>query len=65
MLYKAYIFQCQIKINRENKQFQVRVVIMTLRFGQGLFTLFWSEDIPAYLMRVQGWGLVLGGRGAA
>lgn len=38
---------------------------MTLRFGQGLFTLFWPEDIPAYLMRVQGWGLVLGGRGAA
>lgn len=28
---------------------------MTPRFGQGLYTLFWPEDIPAYIMRVQGW----------
>lgn len=29
---------------------------MTLRFGQGWYTVFWPEDIPAYVMRMQGWG---------
>lgn len=29
---------------------------MALRFGQGLHTVFWPEDIPAYIMRMQGWG---------
>lgn len=29
---------------------------MTLRFRQGWYTVFWPEDIPAYIMRVQGWG---------
>lgn len=29
---------------------------MTLRFGQGLYTLSWPEDIAASIMRVQGWG---------
>lgn len=29
---------------------------MTLRFGQGRYTVFWPEDIPACIMRVQGWG---------
>lgn len=29
---------------------------MTLRFGQGWYTVFCPEDIPAYIMRVQGWG---------